>query len=726
MDYVSATTVVLGCYIIMNLRRSPLGFLTILLAASCLWGAPKKKAAKAEAKPAAVPAAVATVPVRSLEDRPQIWHLWTDVEGRKVDAMFCGLSGDIVSLQTKDGRNYRFSVAVLSPEDREFAKACAGKQQGGFPRSVVAAAAADIDRIVEARLAAEGQKPNRPATDEEFLRRLYVDAVGRTPTAAEAAAFFADTATDRRERLIDRLLQSPGYSLQMYNWLADLLRAKDVVGKRLPAFTFEDWLKARITANAPWDAMVREMMTADGRLLDNGAAGFLLFDADMPLDGVSNLITTFLGSNMSCAQCHDHPLADWSQRQFYEMAAFLGATDMKNESMLAEVRKLSRADSGLNKNFIRLLGEINATRLSDASANRLTFPKDYKYDDAKPGEPVKPALIEWDAGDAKRQSYAVSTKSPALLRDEFARWLTSPDNPRFATNIANRVWKKSFGMAVKEPVDDIDDVSAASSPQLLAHLTQVMRAARFDLREFQRVVFNSRTYQSAASPAPDLSKGPYLFNGPIVRRLTAEQVWDSLVVAAVGPTADNILLRRGDDLKPMALPEGKISVAAVKEAAEKMRGMRGTKKSAKSSSGTEAGLANGYDGEKPQTRQGLLLARASELPQPAPETHFLRVFGQGDRLLSNSSTVDGSVPQVLQLMNGPVARLLTDPKSHAVQAASREPSPAEQVQSLYLAFLSRKPNSAEAASALKALEGGLGLTDIAWALVNTREYLFIR
>lgn len=710
----------------MTLRASHLGILTLILASVCLAAAPKKKAAKAAAAASVNVPPVATAPVRPVEDRPQIWHLWTDVEGRKVEAMFCGLSGDIVSLQTKDGRNYRFSMSILTAEDRDFAKACAGRQAGGFSRAVVAAAAADIDRVVEARLTAAGQKPNRPATDEEFLRRIYVDAIGRSPTAEEAAAFLADAGADRRERLIDRLLQSPGYSLQMYNWLADLLRAKDVIGKRIPAFTFEDWLKARITANATWDVMVREMISADGRILDNGAAGFLLFDADMPLDGVSNLITTFLGSNMSCAQCHDHPLADWSQRQFYEMASFLGAADMKNESMLAEVRKLSRADSGLNKNFVRLIGEINALRIADSGQNRLTFPKDYKYDDAKPGDPVKPALIEWDAGDAKRPAYSVATKSPAQLRDEFARWLTSPDNPRFATNIANRVWKKVFGMAVKEPIDDIDDVTAASNPQLLSHLTQVMRAARFDLREFQRVIFNSRTYQSAASAAPDLSKGPYLFNGPIVRRLTAEQVWDSLVVAAVGPSADNILLRRGDDLKPLALPEGKITVALVKDAATKMQGMRSTKKSAKNSAGTEAGLKNGYEGEKPQSRQGLLLARASELPQPAPETHFLRVFGQGDRLLSNSSTVDGSVPQVLQLMNGPVARLLTDPKSHAVQTAAKESGAAAQVRSLYLAFLARNPTATETAAAQKALDGGLALTDLAWALANTREYLFIR
>ena len=186
-----------------------------------------------------------------------------------------------------------------------------------------------------------------------------------------------------------------------------------------------------------------------------------------------------------------------------------------------------------------------------------------KYKDAKPGSPVAPSLIAWDKGDQSLPIYQVGTKSPAQLRDGFAAWLTSPQNPRFATNIANRVWKKNLGLAVLEPVNDIDDLSKAFSPELLAHLTTVMKSARFDLREFQRVIYNSRTYQAVANPTPDLGKGPYLFSGPIVRRFTAEQAWDSLVVASVGSSVDNVLLRRGDDMKLMALPKGAVTSVAV-------------------------------------------------------------------------------------------------------------------------------------------------------------------
>ncbi|MBM3868797.1 MAG: DUF1549 domain-containing protein [Verrucomicrobia bacterium] len=704
-------------------------FLAVLLAAGVGVEAAPKKAAK-KADPVIKAAPVETRPVAALADRAAIWHTWTDKEGRKVDAQFCGLSGDFITIQTRDGRTYHFKTDILVPEDVVFARQCLDRSRSHrFSREIIASAAADIDKIVGAVLTANQQKPNAPASDEEFLRRIYLDAAGRIPTAKEAEAFLASAAPDKRAQLIDELVFSPGYAMQMFNWMADLLRVKDTFGKGVPAFTFEDWLKARLAANAPWDKLVFEMVTADGRLCDNGATGFMLFDAEMPLDGVSNLMTTFLGTNMACAQCHDHPLADWTQKDFYQMAAFFGATDGKDEGVLREVNRIAKADNAVNKAAVRKIAEMNAFRLADDTKQSLTLPKDYKYKDGKPGDPVAPALIAWAKADKSLPAYNVSTKDPARLRDEFARWLTSPQNPRFATNIANRVWKKAFGLGVIEPVHDIDDLTQASSPELLAHLTFVMKAAKFDLREVQRVIYNSKTYQASASPTPDLGKAKYLFNGPIVRRLTAEQAWDSLVVTAVGTYADNVLLRRGDDIKVMALPAGKVTMAEVRNAIDRTKkafagsGKAGGKKG---SGGSTMGLANGYEGDKPVSRYSLLLARASELPQPSAETHFLRLWGQGDRLLADSATNDGSVPQVLQMMNGSVGRLVADTRAEAVMAAEAAKTPEAQVRSLYLSFLARRPTPTELTAAKASLEGGLALTDLAWVLANTREFLFIR
>jgi len=707
-------------------------FACLCLGLPCL-GATKKEAKKEAKKSEPVVKAVAApaAPVAALGERAAIWHTWTDKEGQKVDAQFCGLSGEYITLQTRDGRTYHFKTDVLVAEDVEFARTCLERnRKNSFSPAIIASAAADIDRLVGAVLAANKQAPNAPANDEQFLRRIYLDAAGRVPTAKEAAAFLGSTAPDKRARLIDELVFSPSYTMQMFNWMADLLRVKDTFAKGVPAFTFEDWLKTRLAADTPWDKLVYEMVTADGRLCDNGATGFMLFDAEMPLDGVSNLMTTFLGTNMACAQCHDHPLAEWKQRDFYQMAAFFGATDGKDEALLGAINKIARGEGGLPKAAVKKIADMNTFRLEDLDKQKLTFPKDYKYKDAKPGEAVAPALIAWSKSDRSLPAYNVSTKNPSQLRDEFARWLTSPQNPRFATNIANRIWKKAFGLGIIEPVNDIDDLTEASSPELMAHLTFVMKAAKFDLREVQRVIYNSKTYQASASATPDLGKAKYLFNGPLVRRLSAEQAWDSLIVTAVGTYADNVLLRRGDDLKALALPAGKVTLAEVKGAVDRAKKtFGGTGKAAggkKAAGGSNLGLANGYEGDKPVSRFSLMLARASELPQPSPETHFLRLWGQGDRLLADSSTNDGSVPQVLQMMNGSVGKLVADTRSAAVMAAAKETTPEAQVVSLYLSYLSRKPTAGELAAAGKSLKDGLALTDLAWVLANTREFLFVQ
>jgi hypothetical protein len=141
---------------------------------------------------------------------------------------------------------------------------------------------------------------------------------------------------------------------------------------------------------------------------------------------------------------------------------------------------------------------------------------------------------------------------------------------------------------------------------------------------------------------------------------------------------------------------------------------------------SEAGLAlmAGYEGVKPQRRQGLLLARASELPQPAPETHFLRLFGESDRLVADSNTTDGSVPQALMLMNGPVGEWVSASDGAAVGRAIQAGTTAKKVESLYLSFLGRRPVASELATAQAALGNGLSEGDVAWTLLNSREFLF--
>jgi hypothetical protein len=655
------------------------------------------------------------------------WHTWTASSGEKLEAKFKALENGIVTVQKKDQSLTRFPLTRLSAADQAFAQACKKAQPNEpFSQDVIQSAAARLDETINVTLRSSNTAPNLTIPDALFMRRIYLDIIGRIPTEEEAQAFLNDPSPQKRSNLINALLNSPGYTMQMYNWLADMLRVKDDYGKGARAYLYEDWLKDQIAMNVPWNVMVREMLTADGKLNQNGAAGFLLRDAQMPLDGMSNMLTTFLGANVSCAQCHDHPFAEWSQHDFYSMAAYFGATDGFHEDVFRKSRRLVKSEelAPFGKNILSQLLTANAYNLVDLPKNRLKFPEDYKYKDAKPGELTVPALIRWTDTAKDNPAYALTNQNPDQLRNQFADWMVHPENPRFATAIANRLWKKVFGIAVQEPVSDIDDPKLASNPELLAKITAYMKQSKFDLREFQRILFHTAAYQRQASQMPENPK-EYRFNGPVIRRMSAEQAWDSIVTLVSGESADHLLLRRGDDLQKTVIADREMTVEGIKAAAEELQksGVRmggGGKKTG----GQARMITSFYEGGKPEFRFGLLLARASEIQQPAPENHFLRLFGQSDRMVSDTNTTDGSVPQMLQLMNGPVQEMVTK-NSVAMRAVTQQADATAQITSLYLSFLSRKPTPDEMSKALAVLKDGLRPEDIAWVLLNSREFLFL-
>ncbi len=249
-----------------------------------------------------------------------------DAGGRKIEAEFRGLDGNLVlvpgegtavpTASTWRGRAGGWRVRAADAEDPA---AAAGADRHGRRE--------DRCALVLAGLTKAGQQPNAPASDERSVRRLYLDIVGRIPTAAETAVFVDSKAPDKRPKLIDQLLTSEGYNSQMFNWLADMLRITDDYGRGVKTYVYEEWIKDQIAENRSWDGFVHDLMTAEGRLSNSGPVGYLLRDRNMPLDNLSNTVTTFLGANVACAQCHNHPLAAWTQREFFELASFFGATD---------------------------------------------------------------------------------------------------------------------------------------------------------------------------------------------------------------------------------------------------------------------------------------------------------------------------------------------------------------------------------------------------------------
>lgn len=583
----------------------------------------------------------------------------------------------------------------------------------------IKSAASWIDRIISDSLIKSGQKPNALSDDFVFLRRIYLDIVGRIPTDEEARDFLKDRNQEKRSKLIDKLLISPGYRSHLFNWLADLLRHKGTI-KRTNYSNYERWLKDQIVKNRTWNGMVFDMLTVEGSIASSGPAGYLLRDPGMPLDNLSNTLNIFLGANVACAQCHDHPFADWTQREFYELAAFFGATDVSDRDPRKVGNKLKLGKGDLSKQDVIKAVAPNLARVHTISSQKLKFPEDYAYSDVKPGSPVDPLLFIWGE---EEPSVDVDSENPKNLRKNFAQWLTHKENPRFALSIANRLWKRSFGLAVQEPIEDLDDLSKSSNPILLELLGRIMVASDFDLREFQRVLFNTKSYQAKVGVMPkSADSDKYLFPGPVLRRMTAEQAWDSILTLVMGENLDDFKIDRSHRVTRFEFPFYEMSPQAVVKVIHDMKRKGHVSKNI----GSRLNELDFVNGKRPPKIEGEYLLRASEMTQPAKDNHFLRMFGQSSRDLVNDSSSEGSIPQTLMLMNGEVQYMLSNTESRLSRKLKKSGGLEPAIQFLFLSFFGRPPTPEEIFTIKTATENGMRPEDLTWALFNSTEFLFVQ
>ncbi|MEM8956078.1 MAG: DUF1549 domain-containing protein [Verrucomicrobiota bacterium] len=403
-----------------------------------------------------------------------------------------------------------------------------------------------IDDLLAKSYAAHGVEPNAPASDEVFVRRIYLDVAGRVPTKEEAEFFLNSKAKDKRSVLIDQLLDSEGYVNHFYNFWADVLRVNTRANNSQVVFpAYAAFVKDSLRENKSYDRFVRELITANGDAWDNGAIGYYMRDRGMPLDNMSNTVRVFLGTRLECAQCHDHPFDKWSQMDYYQMAAFsygMRATNYSNEQMRQAgglVRKMvddRSKERDMRRAFNEIQRPLRYTSVTKSETSLPRLPHDYQYSDAKPEDVVRPRTmfgkdIELTAEDRDKDRLEV-----------YAQWLTSDENPRFTTVIANRLWKKAFGRALIEPLDEMMDGSEASHPELMAFLEKRMEESGYDMKGFLRMIFNTDAYQREATTEEVGLADVYQFQGPMLRRMSAEQIWDS-VVTLVNPDPDAIDVR---------------------------------------------------------------------------------------------------------------------------------------------------------------------------------------
>jgi hypothetical protein len=661
---------------------------------------------------------------------------WTSTDGKPLQAIFLGI----------DGANYKFKMAngsEISVPSERFIKAdqeAAERLAKIGDDSFTKASARQIDTLLAGGLKKNGFTSfNEPLPDDLFVRRVYLDIIGRIPTREEFLAFAENARPDKREALIDELLLSPGFSSNLFNYFGDMYRlhASDFNnGIRMDPYI--NWWREKLEANTPYHQLVAEMLTAEGNVGQNPASGFLLRDTGMEFDAFSNFGQVMLGIDISCAQCHDHPFDEWTQGDFYEMAAFFGNTQRSlgyrpSSAMMGGGNiQMPNAPEGWRDNFMKWAETNKGIVPKDQNSNQFRFfvaalgwniadnetletvlPHDFIGEGGKPNEIANPRTL---IGDAAK----VGGKT---RREAVSDWLTSPTNPRFALVIANRMWGRAFGRAVLEPVNDFsdDEIKRASQPEVLAHIEREMRRVNYDLREFMRIIYNTRAYQSiATSDEPDLSK-PYYFSGPVLRRMRAEQAWDSMMVLAHGAEIDQ---KAGGDgsfyKKVLDIDFNTTTNEDVWRHYEMWQNLRG--------GGASMAMVSESGDDYSPTMVTDTDLRASELPQPAPAASMLDTFGQSDRRITDDHNYDGSVPQVLALMNGNVTQQLTGTSSKVVSDLEELDGPDDKVRGVFFTLLNRFPSKDELDLGTGMIEdfGDEGISDLAWALMNSPEFLFIQ
>ncbi|MGH9405380.1 MAG: DUF1549 domain-containing protein [Terriglobia bacterium] len=502
-----------------------------------------------------------------------------------------------------------------------------------------------IDQYVLAHLEQLHIPPSPPASDAEFIRRAYLDAAGILPTPEQVKTFLKDKSPGKRAGLIDVLMKRPEFvDYWAYHWSDMLL----VTSNRLSypeMWSYYDWIRQSVAQNKPWNEFVDEIVTASGNTLQNGAANYWVIHRN-PVEISENMTEAFLGLNITCAHCHNHPLAKWTQKDYYGMA-----------DLFARVR-LKMGQPGTSRPGI---GPIfrDVTVYSGVSG---------QYTDDRFTHPLPPKPLG---------APALPLDTSQNLRDYFAKWMTSPQNPYFARAVVNRVWKNFMGEGLVEPVDDMRATNPPTNEALLNAMVKDFVAHHMDLDYLIRTIMQSATYQTDSRPTAENEVDQKYYSHYMIRRMPAEVLLDALSEVTREPE------------RFAGYPVG---------------------------------------------------TRALQLPDTAVRSYFLTAFGRPVREQTQESerTSTPTVTQALHIINGDTLNNKLRAEGNVLdQLVKAGDSDGQVVTRLYLAAFARYPTTRElnaltarlkTAEAQKAVNGTnprrAALSDLTWAMLTSKEFMF--
>jgi hypothetical protein len=347
-------------------------------------------------------------------------------------------------------------------------------------------------------------KPSDLCTDAEFIRRVSIDLTGTLPTPAQVTAFMADNDPGKRDKLIDRLVETPEYSYYFANKWADILKVRRAKQpqRAFGTFAFHNWIRESIAADKPYDEFVREILAAIG---DESKCPPTVWYKDIttPEQFVDDACQVFLGVRMACAQCHHHPYEKWSQDDYWGMAAFYARVGRKVQQMPGVV--VQGQQNQRNIIFNKPTGTVKNKRTNKDAIMR----------------PLDAEPVNVSSGDDPRH--------------KLVDWMVDAKNPFFARAVANRYWSYFFGRGIVDPVDDMRVTNPPSNPELLDALAKELVDHKYSLKHLVKVIVKSRTYQLSAYPNEFNKHDKKAFARFYPRRMTAEVLFDAVCQVTNSP-----------------------------------------------------------------------------------------------------------------------------------------------------------------------------------------------
>jgi hypothetical protein len=484
-----------------------------------------------------------------------------------------------------------------------------------------------IDELVNAKLQKLRILPSEICTDEVFLRRATIDITGMLPTEDEYRGFLDDKSPDKRAKLVDALLQRKAFAeIWAMKW-AELLLVRsggptNVSYKSI--YLYANWLTEQIAANVPLDQIVRQILASSGGSFSTPATNFYQVERET-LKTAENVAQVFMGVRVQCAQCHNHPFDRWTMNDYYSFAAFFSQIGRKEGE---DYREIIVFNSGG--------GEV--------------------YQPVS-GRAMEPKFL----GGAKPDCRGKDRR--AVLAD----WLTAPDNPYFAPNVANRIWAHFFGVGIVEPVDDVRVSNPPSNPELYQQLGRRLVEYKYDFKRLVRDICLSQTYQRATETNASNEGDMRNFAHARVRRVQAEMLRDC--------------------------------ITEVTEAKDKFRGLP-------------------------------LGAKAVEIADGATSDYFLKTFGRSPRETVSASDVrsEPTLSQALHLLNGNTVQQKIRGGGVIRLLLAAKKTPEDIIRLLYIRCLAREPLPEELGELDKLVAGSPkpadALEDVFWSLLNSREFCF--